>query len=54
MSDPQGDTGGALGNETPPPSGPKGIGQCPLVPKKPIVEDEDKTTHVTTEEWAAY
>jgi len=54
MSDPQGDTRGALGNETPPPSGPKGIGQCPPAPKKPTVEDEDKPAHLTTEQWAAY
>ena len=54
MNDPQGDTGGAPANETTPPSGPKGTGQCPPAPKKPIVEVEDKPAHVTIEEWAAY
>ena len=54
MNDPQGDTGGAPGNETPPPSGPKGIGQCPLASKKPKMEDEEKPVHLTTKEWAAF
>ena len=42
MSNPEGGTGSAIGRETPPPSGPKGIGQCALVPKKPTMEDEGK------------
>ena len=53
-SDPQGDIEGAPGNETPPPSGPKGIGQCPLASKKPTAEDEEKPVHLTTKEWAAF
>ena len=53
-SDPQGDIEDALGNDTPPPSGPKGTKQCPTVPKKHTVEDEDKPSHLTTEQWAAY
>ena len=53
-SDPQGDIGGAPGNDTPPPSGPKGTEQCPPTPKKHTVEDEDKPPHLTTEQWAAY
>ena len=50
MSNQQGGTGGAPGNKTPPPSGSKGTGQYPSVPKKPIAKDEAKPAHLTTEE----
>jgi hypothetical protein len=52
MSNPQGDTGGAPGHQTPPPS--KGKGQCPPTPKKPIEEEGDKPAHLITEKWAAF
>jgi hypothetical protein len=52
MSNPQGDTGGAPGHQTPPPS--KGKGQCPPTPKKPTEEEGDKPAHLITEEWAAF
>ena len=52
MSIPQGDTGGAPGNETWPPS--KGTGQCPPAWKKPTKEVDDKPAHLATEQWAAY
>jgi len=53
-SNSQGGRGGAPGNETPPPSDPKGTGQCPPAPKKPTEQDEGKPNHLTTEEWAAF
>ena len=54
MSNPQGGTGDAPGNEKPPPSGPYGSRQCPIAPKKPTEEFDDKPAHVTTEEWTAF
>ena len=53
MSIPQGDTGGAPGNETLPPTSQMGTGQCPPAPKKPTDEADDKPAHLTIEEWAA-
>jgi hypothetical protein len=47
---PQGDTGDALGHQTPPPS--KDKGQCPPALKKHTEEEGDKPAHLTTEEWA--
>jgi hypothetical protein len=46
MSNPQGDTGGALGHQTPPPS--KGKEKYPPAPKKPTEEEGHKPTHHTT------
>jgi hypothetical protein len=52
MSNRQGDTRGAPGHQTPPPS--KGKGKCPPAPKKPAEEEGDKPAHLTTDEWAAF
>jgi hypothetical protein len=48
----QGDTRGAPGHQTPPPS--KGKGKCPPALKKPAEEEGDRPAHLTTEEWVAF
>ena len=53
MSNPEGGMGGAPGNNTLPPGGTKGIGQCPSAPKKQTDIYPDKPAHATIEQWAA-
>jgi len=54
MSNQQGGTRGAPGNETPPPSGEMCTKQCPLAPKMPTEEVDNKLAHITIEEWATF
>ena len=48
----QGGSGGAPGNDTPPPS--QGKRQCPPAPKKVVEEEGDKPAELTEMEWAVY
>jgi hypothetical protein len=54
-SNPQVGIGGAPGNKTPPPSGPKeGKGQCPPAPKKPTEEEGGILGNITMKSWATF
>jgi hypothetical protein len=53
-SNPEGGMRGAPSKETPPPSGPKGTGQCPPAPKKQTDIYPVKPAHLATEQWATY